>query len=87
LHDFDPTARSVFGCFVGEATGDFMPVQLRTAAFAQRAGGNYQSSISANSIRMWGARRSLRCPNCRAETLSPAHFAERLRDCSDGDLI
>jgi len=31
LHDFDPTARSVFGCFVGEATGDLMPVQLRTA--------------------------------------------------------
>jgi hypothetical protein len=22
LHDFDPTTRSVFGCFEGEATGD-----------------------------------------------------------------
>ena len=57
LHDFDPTARSVFGCFAGEATGDFMPGRLRTAGLAQRAG-DHQSSISANSIRMWGARRS-----------------------------
>ena len=87
LHDFDPTARSVFGCFVGEATGDFMPVQLRTAT----SPGALAAIINRPSQQIQfgcGARGAcLRCANCLAETLSPARFAARLRDCSDGDLI
>jgi len=87
LHEFDPTARSVFGCFVDEATGDFMPLQPRTATFASaRWRQSWSLGLGKFSSDM-GPPRSFRRANYHAGTLSPAHFGDPLSGRFDGDLI
>jgi hypothetical protein len=72
---------------VGEATGDFMPVQVPTATSPGVLAAIINRPSWQNSIRMRGARRSFRRSDYRAQTLFPASFPVRLRDRCEGDLI